>query len=188
MWGRSCIDAAPLPAGLLQSRLEWLNRCVWAEGRVSEEVVKHMLEGGGGLAEGWEVSTMQWGGLLAVAPTTMEVEEEVKAGFILSNGILLRVVRWGLLRGMHLDPRACRLTIHLAGVPLVLCDKLGISSLPGSFGAVVSSSVRVLPVKKVSAMEADVLVCSPKAVPAIIVADVAGQHLLIPATLQPAGS
>lgn len=63
---------------------------------VSEGTVKELLEGGGGLAGGWELSRLQKGDLLAVAPTAAMAGEVAKAGFILANGTLMKVARWSL--------------------------------------------------------------------------------------------
>lgn len=132
-----CVEAKLLPSEALQDRFIWLRRCLSVdvvEGEVEAACSKRILEDSPSNESGWLVNQIGLGSLLEVGSWEEAAVEWAKAGYAIGGGALLRLRWWTDHLGTFPDPRLCCATIRLLGVPIVLCDELGMSSLVKRFG------------------------------------------------------
>lgn len=122
---------------------ERLDRCLYVmlvKGRADTEMIKAWLEARARGGDHWKACQVSQVRLLAVSNSEERTIEMAEGGFLVANQVVMRVQRWSMAIGTFPSPRVMAITLTLQGIPLVLCDEEGVSSLISKFAMVESES------------------------------------------------
>lgn len=127
----------------------------------------------------WEVRQVSRAGFMAVRNSATMAEELADGGFLVANGTVLRVHRWSLARGMFPSPKELVVYLTLQGVPLVLCDEVGVASMVNRFATVGAGFLGFVAAGSLTTVQCMARVSNHASVPPVILFDLGGEPFLV---------